>query len=36
MEPLITQLLCTSQVTGVLFAFGMNDTDTFAGILTYV
>jgi hypothetical protein len=34
--PLITQLPCTSQVTGVLAALGMNVTVTLVGILTDV
>jgi hypothetical protein len=34
--PLMTQLLCTSHTTGELFAFGMNVTVTYAGILTSV
>ncbi len=34
MMPLITQLPCTNHTTGVLFAFGMNVTDTFPEMLT--
>jgi len=34
--PLMTQLLCTNHTTGLLPAFGMNDTVTPAGMLTSV